>query len=85
MKVGDRVRIQRDEKKYPPKGTWFAFRGRTGTLVAINRSGGGRWEYGVVFTNHPKRFADGGWKHPTWFKAYELCEAGSQRPVGERK
>ncbi len=29
--------IERDEKIYPSKGTWPQFRGRTGTVVQINK------------------------------------------------
>jgi hypothetical protein len=35
-RVGDRVRIERDETLYPSKGTWPNFRGRAGTIVEIN-------------------------------------------------
>jgi len=35
-RVGDRVRIERDETRYPPRGTWPRFRGRRGTVVATN-------------------------------------------------
>lgn len=31
MNIGDRVRIERNETRYPSKGTWPQFRGRTGT------------------------------------------------------
>lgn len=36
-KAGDKVRIQRDETLYPPKGTWGQFRNKTGRVVSINR------------------------------------------------
>jgi ribosomal protein L21E len=36
LNVGDRVKIQRDETRYPSKGTWPQFRGKTGTVVEIN-------------------------------------------------
>ena len=36
-KVGDRVVIQRDETKYDSKGTWPRWRGKTGTIVEVNR------------------------------------------------
>jgi ribosomal protein L21E len=44
VNLGDRVRIERDEIRYPSKGTWPQFRGRTGTVVEVNAD-----EYGVVF------------------------------------
>ncbi len=34
--VGVRVRIERDETRYPSKGTWPEFRGCTGTVTARN-------------------------------------------------
>lgn len=77
--VGERVRIERDETKYPSKGTWPQFRGKTGTVVEINEDR--KWphltEYGVTFGNTYKRtdgksglWRDG--KPVTWFKVYEL-------------
>ena len=45
MNVGDRVRIQRDETRYPSKGTWPHFRDKTGTVVEFNLG-----EVGVCFT-----------------------------------
>lgn len=61
---GTRVRIQRDETRYPSKGTWPQFRGRTGTIVDINPVGPGPNEYGVTFSKSPRA--------EYWFKAYEL-------------
>ncbi len=51
MKVGDRVRIARDEDRFPSKGTWPPFRGKTGTVVEINedRQRPHLTEYGVSF------------------------------------
>lgn len=49
MKIGTRVKIERDEQKYPPTGTWHWFSGRSGTVVQVNRAGGGSTEYGVCF------------------------------------
>jgi hypothetical protein len=34
--IGQRVRVERDETLHPPRGTWPKYRGRTGTVVAIN-------------------------------------------------
>jgi hypothetical protein len=79
LNVGDRVRIERDEKLYPSKGTWPQFRGRTGTVVEINRDHKRPrlTEYGVVFTKatarggRPGKFNyDNG--SVTWFKCYEV-------------
>jgi len=45
VRIGTKVRIQRDEKKYPPKGTWKRFRGRNGTVTCTALG-----EIGVSFT-----------------------------------
>jgi hypothetical protein len=75
--VGDRVRIQRDETRYPSKGTWPQFRGRIGTVVEINRDRKRPHltEYGVVFGKVRNPNKDGSiamGSHTTWFKLYEL-------------
>jgi len=51
VNVGDQVRVERAETRYPSKGTWPRFRGRTGTVVEINRDRKRPHliEYGVVF------------------------------------
>lgn len=73
---GATVRVERDETKYPSRGTWPQFRGRTGTLIEVNRAGGGLPEYGVVFgTVTPRTDGRGAYSHSdivTWFKSYEL-------------
>jgi hypothetical protein len=73
--VGDRVRIERDEKLYPSKGTWPQFRGKTGTIVEINLG-----EYGVVIGGVRPRTDGRGrfrWSGPvTWFRDYELRTTG---------
>ena len=86
-RVGDRVRIERDEQCYPSKGTWPQFRGRVGTVVEVNadRKRPHLTEYGVVFgkTRNPNKdgsIAAGA--GTTWFKVYELvpetCDAGAE-------
>jgi hypothetical protein len=49
--VGDRVRIERDERRYSSRGTWPQFRGRIGAVVEINsdRRNAALTEYGVSF------------------------------------
>jgi len=75
-KVGDRVRIERDETRYPSKGTWPQFRGKVGTVVEINRDRKRPHltEYGTVFG--AKRQRPNGSLHGseviTWFKCYEM-------------
>ena len=49
-RVGNRVRIERDETIYPAKGTWPQFRGCTGIVVEINLG-----ESGVVFSKASPR------------------------------
>lgn len=84
MNVGDRVRIGRDETRYPSRGTWPQFRGRTGTVIEVNADRKRRHltEYGVVFGATRERpngsLAGGG---TTWFKAYEMCALASVRPA----
>lgn len=74
--VGDRVRIERDETRYPSRGTWPELRGRVGTVVEINedRKRPQLTEYGVSFG--PTRCRPDGSLHGddvvTWFKLYEI-------------
>lgn len=90
--VGDRVRIDRDEVRYPSRGTWPRFRGKTGTVVEINtdRDHPHLTEYGVVFGKVTPRsdgrgaFSWSGNESQTWFKVYELTpmsRRASQRTV----
>ncbi|MGV0811744.1 hypothetical protein ABQF34_07245 [Mycolicibacterium boenickei] len=84
--VGARVRIERDETRYPSRGTWPQFRGKTGTVVEVNhdRKRPHLTEYGVIFGKvwpRPDRPGVLRWSGDdtiTWFKAYEL------RPVAQR-
>jgi hypothetical protein len=78
--VGARVRIERDETRYPSRGTWPEFRGRVGVVVEINAG-----EYGVIFgatrrrANRPVCAASGE-AVTTWFRAYEIraiCRGGA--------
>jgi hypothetical protein len=82
-RVGDRVRIERDETQYPSKGTWPQYRGRVGTVVEVNAG-----EYGVSFgkvTPRKSRPSTSDWKSNdvAWFQAYEvrlLAQKGVARP-----
>lgn len=67
LSVGESVRIERDEKKYPSRGTWRWYRGKTGVITCVNHAGMGAWEYGVSFSK--SQAAD------AYFKAYELERA----------
>ena len=42
--IGDQVCIERDQTRYSSKGTWPQFRGKTGTVIMVNRG-----EFGVAF------------------------------------
>lgn len=46
MKIGTKVIVQRDETKYPPRGTGEQYRGRKGTVTCTALG-----EIGVSFTN----------------------------------
>jgi hypothetical protein len=86
------VRIERDEARYPSKGTWPQFRGRIATVMAIivDHKRAHLTEYGVVFgKTRPRRHPDGSLKGSegilTWFKAHELTPAlAAEKPVGRR-
>jgi hypothetical protein len=88
MNIGDRVRIERDETRYPSKGTWPQFRGKTGTVVEINTDTKHPHltEYGIVFGSTRRR--PNGSLHgngvTTWFKAYELAALAAVCPAGVR-
>lgn len=78
MNVLDRVRIERDEVKFPSKGTWPQYRGRIGTVVEINVDKD-RPEYGVVFgavVHNVKKgsYHGAGGATKTWFLARELTK-----------
>jgi hypothetical protein len=76
--VGTRVRIERDETRYPSRGTWGQFRGKTGTVVEVNRDRKRPHltEYGVSFgkvRSEPSSSGSISNGHDTvWFKAHEL-------------
>jgi ribosomal protein L21E len=65
-RVGDRVRIERNEATHPTRGTWRQWRGRTGTVVAINSDRRPiATEYGVAFGT--------GQRTDAWFLRHELA------------
>lgn len=61
MKIGTKVVVERDESKYPSRGTWPRFRGKKGVVT-----GTAHGEIGVSF--------DGGPVADAWFQRYELTE-----------
>jgi hypothetical protein len=82
MNIGDRVKIERDETRYPSKGTWPRFRGKAGTVVEVNLG-----EYGVCFgkvTPRKSRPGSSDWDSAdvAWFQPHELkvLARGLQRP-----
>lgn len=82
MKVGDRVRVQRDEVNHPPRGSWKQWKGKVGSIVEVNRSGKNRVpEFGVSF--RPLRQRPDTSLHgddaPVWFLGHELVPAGSRK------
>lgn len=83
MNVGDRIRIERDETRYPSRGTWPRFRGKTGTVVEINydRKRPHLTEYGVVFAKARTDSRGGQREIVTWFKRHEVRALGSQIDV----
>jgi hypothetical protein len=79
VKVGDHLRIERDETRYPSKGTWPSFRGTTGTIVEFNLG-----EVGVCFTKvTPRTDGRGNFRYDTksvaWFQPYEVAPAYAGR------
>lgn len=93
---GDRVLVERDEFLYPGKGTWSRFRGRTGTVVSVNRDSGlYRLENKVrIYRRRPDSalneygvsFIRTGNKAAVdaWFRLYELTVLASQSVSGPR-
>ena len=61
MKIGTPVIVERDEKKYPPRGTWKHYRGRKGTVTCTAMG-----TIGVSFTSDDHTDA--------YFQRYELRE-----------
>ena len=74
--AGTPVRDERDEQRYPAKGTWAQFRGRTGTVVGINldRDRPHLTEYAVCFGKVWRGATRLDWeaKQVAWFKRYEI-------------
>lgn len=61
MKIGTRVIVERDEKKYPPRGSWKFYRGKKGVVTGTSQG-----EIGVSFSN--------GHQADAWFQRHELSE-----------
>lgn len=90
LRVGDRVRIERDEKIWPPKGTWKRYAGKPGVVVSVvqhdHAEGGTEVGVAVGVTSLPRRPDGRGLMvgdHPVaWFLPHELTAAGARR-LGE--
>ncbi len=74
--VGDRVRIERDERRYPPRGSWPRWRGKVGTVAEINDAGLGAVEYGVIFGAVSYRPNGSMLDSRVWFLRHELTKKG---------
>ncbi len=91
IRVGDKVRIERDEIRRPSGGTWSQFRGRIGTVVEISRDRNypHLTEFGIVFNNPRLRVDRPGLYDSsgpvTWFKIYEIVAVGSERDAKTRR
>lgn len=83
MNVGDRVRIERDETRYPCRGTWPRYRGRIGTVVEVNRDSKRPHltEFGVVFgkVRSPRSNGSLAMAGAAWFRAHELVALAAER------
>jgi hypothetical protein len=67
-KAGDVVTIERNETRWPSRGSWPRYRGRTAMVVSVNQGAG---EVGVTFTrigatDPASCTAD------SWFRPHEL-------------
>ncbi|WP_197283483.1 hypothetical protein [Mycobacterium sp. Marseille-P9652] len=95
LTVGERVRIERDQTRYPTKGTWPQFRGKTGTIIEVNAEikRPHLTEYAVAFgsvSRRPNGSLAGG--DTAWFRVYEVRplaavtdgEALTPHPEGDR-
>lgn len=63
---GTVVKVQRDESRWPSRGTWPRFRGRVGTVVQYVHG-----EYGVSWDANPHPTKEGA---SSWFLPHELKE-----------
>jgi hypothetical protein len=86
LRAGDTVRVERDETRYPPKGSWRQYSGRTGTVVEVN---GHKLphltEYGVAFGwTAPRRDRPEQFQRATtdvaWFQRHELARTTCTAP-----
>jgi hypothetical protein len=81
--VGTIVRVERDETRYPPKGTWARYRGRVGRVVTIHRehfpSGRVYVEIGVCWALNDHRHGQA----DSWFLPTEVVVVGHS-PVKAR-
>jgi hypothetical protein len=85
LRVGDRVRIGRDETRWPSQGSWPRYRGKVGTIVQINPRAG---EYGVVLGTERRASAltpsgrPQGHHGVSWFLPHELAALKARKGGG---
>jgi hypothetical protein len=60
FQVGDVVRVERDEQRFPARGTWSRYRARVGVVAVADNDG----EVGVELTPYAHT--------RTWFLPHEL-------------
>jgi hypothetical protein len=76
FRIGDIVKVERNEVRYPSRGTWPRYRGRIGTVVHSNQQG----EIGVAFKatwrgeNNELKWQG---SDTTWFLPHELIRLDS--------
>lgn len=75
MTPGDRVRIARDEKLHPPRGTWSRYSGKPG-IVVMTRDEEVGVEVGVAQPRYNERH-ELQYDHArvAWFRQHELRSA----------
>jgi hypothetical protein len=76
-KAGDVVTVERDEKRWPSRGSWPRYRGRTAMVVSLNRPAG---EVGVTFTRIGATDL-ASCKANSWFLAHELIGRRCRTPA----
>lgn len=87
VRPGDRVRIERDETRFPAKGTWREYRGKIGTVVEVNRScpTTSEPEIGVAFGATPRTeawFLPHAVKRISTTRAESDADASNGHPAG---
>lgn len=69
FKSGQQVRVERDETRWPSRGSWPRYRGKTGTIVLATRQGI------IVQLDDPADLSE----PDSWFLPHELTPADPQK------